>query len=754
MQVSSSLIRQVTDLNCIFGADTAFFAQKVKSIYMNTNISDCAIVGTLYHLNIFKNSPFSPFKKSIKLILQLRWDEINSIKSDDPNSFQLQASNGRNVVFKDPHSVEILVLLAHHIKSIIPRSELPTFDFEKSYLDGYRVPKDAMLKRIKFNGYISSRKVPQKLITKITKLIQGVSSAKHYINFRYFIEYFEYTDMILDALCFLPSINRIIIPHANDDREYWGYLIDFLSINQTISTLETYEAITPKFKTFINALYELKSSKLRNIGFYENTFNEDFVFSISHTIEKGVFQSLAISNGLTLKGYQTLHSLMCSNNGFQSLHTLSLCGCKFIQIPEILDSLPDLQTLIAENCSIDLTKVFEYFTNDPNQSLVELRLSGNRFISTLNDDIILPKNLAALHMDNVEFIAGVMEKILKAIASSYGKTSFFTLSMSKAHQTALQWDKFYSFISDFVCNPLKKFFFDKNPLQEPFCEFIRNSTTIQILSLHGCLDQNTTFIRNLSNAFAANSSIEELCISGDLNHFLSTSLNPILEKLSQNKSIKLLDITKNHAGNSLCTSLLTMLKTNKTLSEVYMDENDIHPQTLKQFLINMKEQGSYAKIHIPRIDMHNSNVDKNLALEIQGLIKILENKMISKLDNLSSMAVFDPQNTQINSEKIDSIEQQEIVDSFGSGSSPNQIMFQSDDSYFPYKAEMIMGIPNEMKGLIQKVNEEYISDRQWEIVYGVVPEMPSDIDYSRLEEETSSHKLIQELLDKSTLLSN
>ena len=348
METSTSLLKQIQiGNNDIEGKETIFFAKRLKMHQFNGNQIEVTIVCTLYHINIFK---YKQLMKSLKFIVKIRWDEIISLQLCDQESFII-STNMKVYQFSNEQAIEILARLAQHIKSIIPKEELPNFSFSKSYLQGYKIPKDAIKKRILFLAYITERELPAEFLEKIDNLILLNSRyfPKHPLNLGDFSEFHQFIDLVLDGICFFPSIHRILVPKFKTGKSLWNLLATFIKKNQAISTFESYEPITSDFKIFLDSLTKSSSSKIRNIGFYENDFDDNFVLYLSFVLEKHSFLSLAIVSGLTQKGYEKFKSLLPKCLGFQGLQTLSLSGCKYIKISDILNNLHNLKKLVM-NC--------------------------------------------------------------------------------------------------------------------------------------------------------------------------------------------------------------------------------------------------------------------------------------------------------------------------------------------------------------------------------------------------------------------
>lgn len=757
-----SYVAQILENNEIEGESTIYIVTPVEKGH-----SERILVGTLYNIHIFKFKAFS-FHKGYKQSYKIRYDQIITIKSDNRTSFELHTKN-KILTFTSKNAEKILTKIVSHLMTIIPKTELPYFSFPSTLLSSM-IRKEAMSNRILFVSYLTSREPPEDILKIITKIamgcLKGKSVKQKIFKLDAFKNYYSFMDLILDSLNVFPIINRIIVPKpVSLVHPYWGILADFFAKNQTIQTIETFEPISHDFNRFVDVISSSPQSKIQSLGFYNAGFGPNFVLAIGNILSHRQMKSIYISNGLNLKGYQTLVPLLRNNSGFQSLTTLSLSESNYISFSDIISALPKLQELHLIKCSIDLSKVFQILSIYQNIELKELRLSGNRFLSPIIQDIILPEKLQSLYLDKVEWTSNSLQKLFLAISNLKKKNSqksiyFFTLSIRNAMQAPSQWETFETFLSTFVCDCINKLSYDWNPIRKGFIEFLRNAKTLSILSLHACLFNDAPYLKEIAQAIGDNKSIENICLSGDKNHVLSKSFSIILEGLIANNTIKLIDISHNNIGNVISKYILRCLTENCMIYEIYFDDNYfLDPKEIKSFFQEIKKLGQRVKLSLPRTDLTKlKQANKITDEEIMEIYKIIkECQSIKPYNSLSNPSVAFAPTTVV--QKFNSNELQlNSFESFNndympylSGSShfisyvsgvPSQIQSNTEFTTlpFPYDDQCI---DSELKRNVEDILFYYLKDSEWESKYGVVEKIDFSIIYNELSNEYSLENLLE-----------
>lgn len=714
MNANQSLIKQIEEsCSSIPGIQTLFTTANVKVVKQKGTSSEKIIGCSLYHLFIFGSKNV---KKNLKVKEQILWSEVAELNSQNDKSFSIILKDGKIYTFSCRHAIELMVSIANHIKSIISKPSLPKFNFNEQYLIGFKYPRDAMEKRIRYMAFKNNIELNSEFLEKI-KSITDINVKCHTLNFKDFEDYPHYFPLILDSLEFFPSINKILVPKLNQGIKIWKTFSEFIPKNQTILSFETHEPLTSHFIEFADSFNE--NNKIKNIAFHDNIFNENFVIKLSHMVGKGNFQSLSIVNRLNLKGYQMLRPLLLSNNGFQSIQTLRLSACKYVVIDDIIESIHDLHVLILDNCNLDLTSIFKYISSNPPDELTDLQLNGNMFMTPIDFDIILPPKLTKLSLDDVEMQNDELIKIMKSLNNSYKTQSIFTLSVINCKQSESQWEIFYSFIENFDCIPLKKLIFDKNPIQEGICNFIKNSPCLKTLSLRGCLSYDTPFLQKFGLALSQNKSLLQLFISGESNKYLSQSLKPLIEDIKKNTTIRVLDISNNHSGDSIIPKLLELFSINDSISELYFDQNNIRPVTFKKFLTDLQSEDACAIIHLPKVDLKKGNAVNKEIFEMQAIIQILMKKLAMKIKN----------------SQVKDYRKNDVLENIDSDEKQNE-EFLTEESTFPYTIKLASKLPPETRAEIQKINDNYINNH-FLSNFKFLPETNEDEEIEQLKKEYS-----------------
>lgn len=697
--------------------------------------------------------------KKYKEVSKIRWDNITTIKSESNNRFEIHTNNA-TYIFESPTAISILIKIVENIMTVIPSVELPYFVFSKSYLDQIQLTKDAMAKRVKFVSYINNRKVPDELYEKLKmtafNAIKGFGNKKT-LNIDEFNDFDYFLDLILDSLNVFPLITRLLITKPMVQKQsYWEILSEFVKKNQTIQTLESFEPITPQFKKFCENFINSPNSKIQQLGFYNNSYGSDFVYLLNNVLNHKQIRGISISNGLNFQGYQMIVPYLKNGNGFNNLHSLSISETKFVQFEDIISSLPTLKLLYLTNCSLDLSDVFSILSKYTGIGLLDLRLSGNSFLSPINQKIVLPEHLENLYLDNVEFKNNSLKKLFMAIEENYYEngynTGFFTLSIKNATQSPSQWETLENYLYSFECKSIIKLYYDCNPIQKGFAEFLKNAKNLSFLSLKACLFEDAPFLFDFANALSINQSICSLSIRGEKNHKLKKSFRTILNGLKENCSIKLLDISNNNIGDDLTSYLLELFDMNKNVTEIFLDDNNY--KDIQNLINGMKENGDKVKIHLPRNDLNKNLKDKLLTTSEVNSIKVDLNSLESQKSEiaLSTNQFRTRRKSRLTDESVFSFSEPGSMNislpfiSYHMGS-PGITKSNNDllNEYFPFGEDLLEQVSENIISEVKQINKQYISDEQWESLYDRIPKINSNSILKEYELQFSITNLLKEI---------
>ena len=178
----------------------------------------------------------------------------------------------------------------------------------------------------------------------------------------------------------------------------------------------------------------------------------------------------------------------------------------------------------------------------------------------------------------------------------------------------------------------------------------------------------------------------------------------------------------------------------KSLNEIFLDENNLTYNGIKRFLKELQSQECYGKIHLPKFDLFQANISENDMNELQKISKFLENKKTQILEKnafllesmqTNNMEIIDEQ--LLSNDSIDFLPYQSISNT-------------AENSFYPYtdKLQTLSGLPTEIQSSIQHVNDELISDKQWEMNLDYIPKLPDDDEYEKIINNYSLQHMLEE----------
>ena len=623
MNVSYPLLNQILSSNEIEEKDSTFICLMVNRLVKNIR-ENCVILCTLLNLHVFKSSFNISAKKSYKQIFKICWNEIKSLRFDEKNSFVIEIE-GSEITFVDPNVMNIIKQIIDHLLTVLHTNELPIIDVKRSSFNRSEPSKNRIAKRIRFQSYILKKELPPNFYKDLKKNIDDGIFDKKCFFIDTFQDYYEYMDIILDALNAYPLINSIVVPKPkNNSYSYWIILGRFMSTNKTIVNLRFYESIKNGFYEFVSLITKNSFSRLENLSIYNSIFDSNFFFHLYKMVKVIKIKSLELRNGIDKEGFQTFITLAKRSNLFQIFKSLSFLDSYFLNFNDILYNFQNIQILNLSNSSINLSSFFFVLKDYQISKISKMNLSYNKFDSPFNEEIILPDNLYFLIMESVEWNSSSLKQLLLSINKS--KNNNFVLDINQIIQNDEEWINYNKFLFDFKCQNIKVLYYEDNLIDNNFLNFLNNCNGLTNLDISGCFSDSSQYIKAFSNCIAMNMSITNLILKGK-DIFLSKSLENIISGISKNNIIKSLDISNNRVGNYILKILYNLICLNHNIVEIKFDDNQITDKTLlKNFFLKLKSKKFFLKIYLPKHDLKNlMNAGLMTTSEIIELKEIVKN---------------------------------------------------------------------------------------------------------------------------------
>lgn len=734
MQKNINLLNQIKESSHIDPSEV-LGVQTVERI-KNQKPEERVLIVTLFNFFLFIKKPIV---KRYSLSRQYRWDFLKalSLKGNDINLIFQEES----IIIQAPNAGEIAYTIVNTICRIFTRYEFPKLNIDKKILDSIKRKKDAILDRFKFMVYVTEKQFNENAYREFENFAKkvishpGVSQTLDLNNFK---TCFQYTDCILDSISFTPKVQRIIVP-LFPQHTYWPFMSKFVAQNRTVSSLEIQDPYNPSlFKEFVDGISHNKFSRISKISLFNGSFDANFVVQLAIILEAHPFSQIGLFKGLTQDGFQVLLPMLSTVKGFQSLSTISLTGSRYLNVSCIINSLKKIKSFCFNDCELDVSVVLSIFAQNSDSMAKEINLSNNICITSIADELNFPPKITVLRLDGVKWSGSSIISVFKFISrrstiatsnvnfvnngnANAQQNSTLSLDISKANMTPKQWNKFDSFLRSFELNFLSQFYFDQNPVGSGFLSFMNGNPSLQTISLCGCFSSGDPMIDSFADSISDNVSITKLLLRGIEVNILADSISTVLAGISKNKHLQIVDLSGNAAGNDLCRELQKTLMDNYTLTNVSIDNNNLNDvSALTNLLTELIRVRRAVKINVPQKDL------AELAPSKSALRKGQE-KDVSELVKLFS--ILDEQAKNEDTMPITASEMDTI---------------RTGEFNFP-----IVGETGEKETvhfvLDERVNEEYVSDLQWESMLDNLPELNYDELGAELSQQFTLEALVNEI---------
>lgn len=716
MQKNINLLNQIKesaniDSSEILGVQTV---EKIK----NQKAEERVMIVTLFNFFLFTKKPIV---KRYTLSRQYRWDLLKeiSLKNINNNKIIHFVFQEESIQIQAPNLEDILKTVISTIFRILPNFELPKLAIPKSILDTIKKKKDAILDRFKFRVYATDKQLNENMYKEFASFANKVLSRpgiSQTLDLNIFKTHFQYTDCVLDSICFTPKVQRIIVP-LFPQHTYWPFLSKFVAHNRTVTSLEIQDPYNPAlFKEFVEGISHNKFSHISRISLYNGSFDSTFVVQLAIILEAHPFSQIGLFKGLTQDGFQVLLPMLSTVKGFQSLTSISLTGSRYLNISSIVHSLKKIKSFCFNDCELDVSSVLSIFAQNPDSMAKEISLSNNICSTSITDELNFPPKITTLNLDGVKWSGNSIISVFKFISrrstvvtsnvnftnpnSTNSQMPTLTLNISKANMTPKQWNKFDAFLRSYELNFINQFYFDQNPVGSGFLSFMNSNPSLQTISLCGCFSNGDPMIDSFADTIAENVSVTKLLIRGIGVNILADSVSTVLAGVCRNKHIQNIDISGNATGNDLIRELQKTLMDNYTLTHVSMDNNNLNDvNALRNMLTELIKVKRSVHINVPKKDLAEMSPSQS-SLKKDGKI----DKNIVELTKLFS--ILDEQANAEDSLPVSATE----MDTIRTGEF-NYPLTESEEK------ETIHYV------LDERINEEYVSDLQWESMLDTVPEL-------------------------------
>jgi hypothetical protein len=471
-------------------------------------------------------------------------------------------------------------MISQHLRTIFTSVEFPkeAIGVQEQYLEGYEPKKDAVVRRLRFNAFISRRPLPPGLEHEFLACVNSHRAAQkdniaESFDLSPFLSYYDAMDLVLDAIMVMPEVHRLIVPASIPGRPLWPKLSKFFAVNETISIVETKEPPDKSFRDFVRDLSGKRSSGIHELKFSDAEYDAEFMVQLAILFESREISLLSITNGATETGILTLAALLPSCVGFQNLRELTLVGCPALEARAFLQPLPKLRTFTADDRTLDAGRFLSQFCCCENSELEELTLLRGAVLSPLPQNGSFPDHLTRLVLPDVPWSGNNLSLLFAILARRTGERPIF-INIARAKMADEQWLEFDVFLQDFTFAGLQGLVFDNNRVGCGLPHLLSQSTDLQTLSINGCIVEPSAHSL-IARAIATSRTLHQLTIEGGKEQAYRNFIEVYAEAILENKSLRCLSIAGNRIGDRVVEFLKEVFERHPRLREVLFDKNGV-----------------------------------------------------------------------------------------------------------------------------------------------------------------------------------
>lgn len=662
------------------------------------------------------------FSKRIKILNNHRWHTAKqfSLTSDRTAEFVFQDGT---IKLTDPESVDILILASQHVRSILTEEEFPTscLNFDQSYMTGYGRKPDAVFRRMEYMAFIQQKRLSPNLCRDLTPHVRDCMMGKsNTMNLEKAAKFVSKFWLVFDGLLVCNNITNLIVPAKGTD--VWHALAHFIEHNTTVESVvikANPNSDPDGLKAFVDAFGKNKNCKVKTLQFAGSIYDARFAVMMAIIVESVHLKVWSVQTGFNRSGMETLSPMLGTVRGFANIQKVSFVKCEGIQCRSIL-AMAGLKVLVLSDSGIDLTDLFEALDQAGHPHISKICANGNVCRRELRSDLMLSPGLRALQLWRVAWHGNNLIRLFEIAANEnwkgYGR---LMLGLDGIKMEESGWKEFSEFVSDFHADPFQFITFSNNPLSVEFLRYLLSRSNLLKLQISGCIhEEDTELIQLMCEMLPVNRTLAMLICRGSNKKYMCEAVFKILRALIPNRALKILDVSNHRAGNEIVPVLLELLLQNGTLEGVVFDDNNIDDvDILFQLVHDLKNAPSprMVGLNVPQSDLtrvYNARgVDartfRKLEAEFKSLFirpKLPKQQTVVKPPSAIEINFFDGQKTP-------------------SGDGVEVDLNKAE----PPVPEQKPVLPPMYQVKVDRLNEEYVTDKQWESLLNHIPESHADV---------------------------
>ena len=659
------------------------------------------------------------------------WHTAKRFRKTRDREVEFEFNDG-TIPVKDTEAEDLLVRASQHVISIFTEEEFPRERLEFNRQDlmyGYGKNRDAVFLRMKYQAFVQKRRNSPNFKKALKSYVRACMDGRsNVMDLEHVAKYVSKFWLVFDGLLMCDNIKTLIVP--NKGKDVWFALGHFVRHNETVERLvikanpNSEPVDDPECETrgncpksnglekFACSFSQNKNCKVKAIEFKGNVYDSNFAVKMAIVAESVPLTTWTVQTGFNRSGMETVMQMFTGGvRGFQHLVKLDFVQCDGIQCDKLL-VLQSLKLLQVTDSSVDLADMFEALDKHQDTRLAKIVLSGNVCQKELRDDLKLPPKLRVLVLNRVKWYRDSLIRFFRICGNDarkmYGK---MIVSLNSVIMDEPEWKAFNEFADVCHTDPFHAINFNGNPLSPELLNYFLRLSNLGGLRINGCVhDDDADLVRILLERLPANTQLSCLCIRGSNKKYLCESLFKLLHALIPNTTIKCLDVGHHKAGSEIVPAITELLLHNTTLESIMFDDNNIDsPDSLFQMTRELKAAPSPRQMAL-QPPVHDISRMLSQRLMTMSQARRLHNEMMALYHAPSK----EPAKPVVKPPPLPNVHV----------SDPE--MNEGIEVPLAPDARQETRLPLMYQVKIDRLNEEYITDHQWESLLNYIPEPRAD----------------------------
>jgi hypothetical protein len=185
---------------------------------------------------------------------------------------------------------------------------------------------------------------------------------------------------------------------------------------------------------------------------------------------------------------------------FRRIAVLKLDRCCGLDLQTLFSGIPAVKQLSLNECSLEISTILSLLTGIASgavpSSLESLSISGNLATAPIGPNMVLPRRLARVHADEVEWSGDTFTAFWEVVfrATPLGPLE---ISVAGGRQTRDQWTRFWTFFAGARMDHVTSLNWGCCPVSAVFFAVIGRLKKLAALGISGCLTKSDPLLPEL-----------------------------------------------------------------------------------------------------------------------------------------------------------------------------------------------------------------------------------------------------------------